>query len=299
MTRTTRRRLTTSYRRFRDSIARLRGVQREVENAIAVPDMPRSRTQPGAVWAISVVRNEADVIVPVIEHLLAQGVAGIVVADNGSTDGTKELLMSMDHPRVHVGTDQLSRHLQGRKMSYLAHLAWRAGADWIIPFDADEFWTAPEGTLGEWLPRREAVVVRCQIRNVYPVDATRPLKLRDGERSFIDREPTEFVKVAFRAAPWAWIREGNHEVAIAGVRADGLSLLHVQYRCFDQMSRKVSQGAAAVEAANLDAEVAVHWKELARLDEAALRQKWQDYCGERPSRAQFTWGTSSDDPVAG
>ena len=85
--------------------------------------------------------------------MLAQGVDGIIVVDNGSTDGTRAALdaLALGDPRVHVGTDSEPGFYQGMKTSYLAHLAWRAGADWVVPFDADEFWFAEACAVAERL----------------------------------------------------------------------------------------------------------------------------------------------------
>ena len=75
----------------------------------------------------------------------------MLIADNGSTDETPLLLAELaKRYRVHVALDREAGHYQGVKMTILSDWARRAGADWIVPFDADEFWFAPEGTLGDF-----------------------------------------------------------------------------------------------------------------------------------------------------
>lgn len=56
------------------------------------------------VWAVGMMRDEADVAADVIAHLIDEGVNGIIVADNNSTDGTREILaqVAKDAP-IHVG----------------------------------------------------------------------------------------------------------------------------------------------------------------------------------------------------
>ena len=106
--------------------------------------LSRSRRVPGSVWAVMLVRDEEDVIAGTLDHLLRQGVAGVIVADHGSTDGTWRLLQDAARrsSKVHVLRDSEPGFYQGAKTSYLARQAWRAGADWVVPVDADEHWFA-------------------------------------------------------------------------------------------------------------------------------------------------------------
>lgn len=85
------------------------------------------------------VKNEADIIEQTIRHLLNQGVEHILVADNGSTDGTYELLQELSKSLpVHVIQDREVAYYQSEKMMWLADQVTEAGAEWIVPFDADE-----------------------------------------------------------------------------------------------------------------------------------------------------------------
>lgn len=55
------------------------------------------------------VKNEADIVEQTIRHLLDQGVDHILAADNGSSDGTYEILLELSKILpVHVIKD-LSR----------------------------------------------------------------------------------------------------------------------------------------------------------------------------------------------
>src|SRR5579863_306513 len=106
----------------------------------------------GGVWAVGMVRDEADVIETVIGNLLAQGVERVVIADNLSTDDTPAVLerLARSHP-VTVLVDRLPAYYQAEKTTLLARAAVRAGARWVLPFDADEVWTAPDTTVAQWL----------------------------------------------------------------------------------------------------------------------------------------------------
>lgn len=114
---------------------------------------PRLKGPRQEVWAVSVVKNELDILPSVLDHLFAQGIDRIIVADNLSTDGTREYLRQRanEDSRLIFAEDNCDRHIQSEKITYLSHLAWRSGARWIIPFDGDEFWYAEDEKLGDFL----------------------------------------------------------------------------------------------------------------------------------------------------
>lgn len=261
-------------------LARTKPLQRRVEGSISVKGLRRRKTVKGSVWGISLVKNEADIIAHTVRHFLQQDLDGLIVVDNGSTDGTVELLRELaeSDQRVLTGEDKEPAHHQGRKTSYLAHLAWRAGADWVVPFDADEQWFAHGGTVPEFLRASEAEVVNCAVYDVYPAPTTLTESVLDLSATgplHMDSAPTGWVKVAFRARPWVWVGEGNHGVDSKGPRATGLSLLHFQYRSLEHVSRKVRGGRDAVAKAFGDvANHGSHWQDLSRLSRDELEARW-------------------------
>ena len=87
------------------------------------------RKKRGSVWAVSIVKNEVDVVEFSVRHQLAQGADAVSVADNGSTDGTLELLheLAREFP-IHVAVDSWPAWDQAVKTT-LADVARRAGAD--------------------------------------------------------------------------------------------------------------------------------------------------------------------------
>ncbi len=79
------------------------------------------------------VRDESDIVRQNIDFHLAQGVDFIVATDNGSTDGTRDILADYERRGVLHLIDEPGRdYRQGEWVSRMALIAReRFGADWI------------------------------------------------------------------------------------------------------------------------------------------------------------------------
>ena len=88
------------------------------------------------------VRDEVDVIAAWVEHHLAQGADLIIATDNGSIDGTTEVLQAYaDRGVLELHHDPVFRKQQHAVVTGMARrAASEHGADWVINADADEFW---------------------------------------------------------------------------------------------------------------------------------------------------------------
>jgi hypothetical protein len=106
------------------------------------------------------VKNEADIIEQNIRVHAALGVDGFVVMDNGSSDGTREILATLAKEFEILIIDEPAQSYRQRQwMTQLAHTArQRLGADWVMSNDADEFWIPQEGSLKSGLDRRGAII---------------------------------------------------------------------------------------------------------------------------------------------
>jgi hypothetical protein len=95
--------------------------------------------------AVSIVKNEADIIEAFVRHSLAW-VDRHLVFDHDSTDGTREILQALraEGLRVELFTDDALGNLQQARSNHLVrHAATEVQADWILPLDADEILTGP------------------------------------------------------------------------------------------------------------------------------------------------------------
>ena len=212
------------------------------------------------------VKDEADIVGSTVRRMRDQ-VDHVLVADNGSTDGTREILEGLD---VEVIDDPEVGYLQSQKMSRLAELARSRGADWIVPFDADEVHLC-KGGLGPELAALSSEVLLSEAPLVDHVatadddqtqaDPVRRMRWRRAER-------VPLRKVACRAVDGLVIHQGNHG-ADHGERVDGLLVVrHFPYRSVEQFVSKVRNGAAAYAATDLPEHQGQHWRDYGRLLES-------------------------------
>ncbi len=214
------------------------------------------------------VRDEDDIIGWTLGQMLTQ-VDHVIVADNLSTDRTRCILESFDN--VTVIDDPEEGYYQSTKMTRLAHQAGDMGADWVVPFDADEAWWLPD------LENLDADVVTA-LPHVYvpqPTDGTDPNPITRLRWRLPDAEPQH--KVCFRYHPDAALHMGQHDVDRPGTRCDGARVRHYQYRSLEQVRRKVTNGVGAYDASTLSKIYGSHWRDLDALDEQGLAGWWNDY----------------------
>lgn len=246
-----------------------------VARRMELPKLPHRRRRRGEIWGVAMVRDEVDVIGATLDHLLDQGVDRLLVADNRSIDGTRELLeqRSRDDERIVVGADPIVPYYQSEKMTWLAHRAWRAGADWVIPFDADEWWFAESAGLADHLRQRPESVLCAHLHHMVPREAD-PADLV-GAEFVLDATPGAVGKVAFRSHPLARVERGNHAVSRVGRVGSTLHIAHAIYRGPRQVMRKVRQGTQAAGLTGDDVtELTPHWASASMHDDEEIARMW-------------------------
>ena len=253
--------------------ARRMVLQARVARRITIPDLPRERRRRGAVWAVGVVRDEKDVLGQSLDHLLAQGIDHVLVADNLSSDGTRELLeqRAIDDPRIHVAVDVDPAHHQSEKVTYLANVAWRHGADWVLPFDADEFFFAVDRSVADLLRGESKAVVSADFHHMVPTSGTAVI---NAATSFLlDSTPAFPGKVAARTHPLLEIIPGNHAATRVGGVTRGLHIAHALYRSPEQLARKFRGGMKAA-AASSSTVPGTHWVKGGQLSDSEIAGVW-------------------------
>jgi hypothetical protein len=220
------------------------------------------------VYAVAMVKDEADIIAESVGWMLTQ-VDKVVVMDNGSTDGTREILADLD---VTLIDDPEVGYYQSRKMSRLAELCRDAGAEWVVPFDADEIHRAnTHSTLRAALLSLPEDVLVCESR-LFDHVATG----LDGEGAPVERmkyrraECSPLRKVAVRAVEGVQIHQGNHSATFPDrphpkAVTSLTEVRHFPYRSVGQFVSKVRNGAAAYAASDLPESAGSHWRQYGKI----------------------------------
>lgn len=202
------------------------------------------------------VRDEADIVAATIEHHLAQGVDRIIVTDNASVDGTREILEAYAAVApVTLHHDPEHRKQQGRVVTRMAREAHALGATWVINGDADEFLRPrdPGSTIRDVLSAMpvELGEIRVPVVNMigrfaHAGAGIDRLVLRDErddrqlEAAGVRSQPTP--NAIHVGSPDVEVAQGNHRTSI-GVQGEvpvGLELevLHLPWRSAAQVQRK-------------------------------------------------------------
>jgi Glycosyl transferase family 2 len=212
------------------------------------------------------VRDEADVISAMLDHHLAQGVDVIIVTDNGSSDGTTEILREYEQRgQLELRIDPLHQKQQGRLVTQMARdAATRYGADWVINADADEFWVpvAAGVTLHEAFEHipQSVRTFDVTVNDMIGAPAWSGSGLqRLGYRDL--RDDAELKRIGLRShathdAPHIGtddivVAQGNHFVNLAkgDPVPDGwnVEVLHFPWRSWEQYGRKVRNTGTSYE----------------------------------------------------
>lgn len=235
---------------------------------------PPPKGAPGApapfVVGLSMVKNEEDVIEPFVRHNL-QFLDLLYVADNGSTDRTRDILVALEReglPLV-VFDDPVVSYRQSEKMTrFLRGISAASFPDFLVPLDADEFLRCASR---EWFNEQLARIPKGGVGYapwvtyvVTPDDPGRDAG--DPPRSITHRRREErpawdkaILRLDGRFAPSLVITQGNHDVrrrhggALASVRLEGVSLAHFPVRSAEQLTTKAVVGWMAYLARDRDA----------------------------------------------
>jgi hypothetical protein len=162
------------------------------------------------------VRDEVDVIELNLRYHAALGIEEFIVTDNGSTDGTLEVLERWrDAGRLRLISEPAAEDFKEKGhwwVTRMGRMGAELGADWVLHADADEFWWPAGGDLRdafERVPAEYGVVVAPRTEFVARPDGTGPfwerLTVREARSSL---RP----KLAHRPEPDLKLRRGAHDI---------------------------------------------------------------------------------------
>lgn len=212
------------------------------------------------------VRDEVDIAAAMVEHHLAQGLDQLIVTDNASEDGTREVL------EAYVGTGLVELHHdpEHRKQQHavVTAMARRARsvhrADWVLNLDADEFLVP----LDRSLTVREALAQTSLHLNAFAVPVTNLVGPAAWAGSGISRltwrdhrTDAQLRQVGIHAQPTpnavhrgeidVVVAQGNHFVNLTSNGQPppeaALEVLHLPWRSWAQLERKVLNAGLGYE----------------------------------------------------
>lgn len=267
------------------------------------------------------VRDEADIIESMIRFHLAQGVDIVIVTDNGSVDGTAEILEEFERAgKIDLRHDPVQRKQQGETVTQMARDAYtKHNADWVLNADADEFWAPvdPKLTLHDVFDDIDTAI---QAFVVPVIDMTGPaahsgtglqrLIYRDN-RSLAQLNAVGLIAHSTHDAAHVGnaevvVSQGNHFVSLESLGAPSqgnrIEVRHYPWRSWDQYKRKVESAGRAYESQTTLKPSPNHhgMRDYRRLQQGTLLAH---YISRHPTSQELTVGVESgafelDDRIA-
>lgn len=204
------------------------------------------------------VRDEVDIVAAMVEHHLAQGLDHLIVTDNASVDGTREVLEEYAAQGViELHHDPVHRKQQHSVVTAMARRArTHFAADWVVNADADEFFVPVDKRLTLRDALEEIPVglfaFTAEVHNMVGPPAERGAGI--GRLHWRDRRSVaELNRVGIHAQPTpnalhrgdseVVVAQGNHFVSLPsrGQPAPELEIevYHLPWRSWSQLERKV------------------------------------------------------------
>jgi hypothetical protein len=213
------------------------------------------------IYALLLVRDEADIIGENLEHHLRQ-VDHVLLTDNGSTDDTRKIAASFGD-RVTLIDEPGDDYRHSEWVTRMARLAAGRGASWAVPIDGDEFWSGLD-RLRTVDPDTHLVYLKGFFDHP-PTDCGGPFS-RDKmpHRHWVGRpKVNKWGRIAFRPHHSVTVTEGSHNAHPIDGRsapADWLVMDHYPVRSPDQFRRKVVAGVEALNRRPGTECLAAHWR---------------------------------------
>ena len=227
-------------------------------------------------------RDEADIIEGCIRH--AAGYADqIYITDNGSVDGTREIIEGMRREFGLVVWDEpVGAYEQARWLGWMQDQAKEDGAEWILHIDADERYIGDvRGVLenvGEGVGALR-VAGRVYVPTAMDDDDDDPV----ARMRYWDPQNVAHRKMILRVPACRSVLMGNHDADLLpgwnALPCERLRVDHYPDRTFAQFARKYIQGGKAYADSKHPKGVGWHWRAkyeaYQREGMQALHDEWE------------------------
>jgi glycosyltransferase involved in cell wall biosynthesis len=232
------------------------------------------------------VRDEVDIIKYNIDYHISRGVDFIIATDNGSIDGTRDVLLKyQDMGILHLIDEASKDYSQAEWVNRMSKIAFeKYQPDIIFHCDADEFWCPKSGNLKNELMKESADVLIVNLINVlledkngdeiFPQDAKyamiKPIETDNFEEDskkqnlyFFRYQPKVMFKMKDNSIE---VSQGNHSVvgnnkALQSKISEDIKIYHFPVRGRRHFFQKVINGGKAYsENKKLSKSAGWHWR---------------------------------------
>lgn len=244
------------------------------------------------VFAITCIRNEAEIIEYTIRQMFYEGVDGMLVNLSGkSDDGTKEIAKRLAKEfsiTILLDDEKHFFYRQDEITTRLANATHELGASWIVPFDADEmFYSTHPMNLAEQLRECPYNVLALRMKNYFATSQDNPKDQNPLTRlQWHKKEWNPLNKICVRWDKSMMFAVGNHHVSVDGkwlpeTLLTSAEIGHFQNRSADGIVRKIRREQVQADVPN-DKGIGFHRKEHAMSDDE-LKAWWKrDYYFDDP-----------------
>lgn len=242
------------------------------------------------------VRDEIDIIKQNIDFHLENQIDGIIVTDNGSIDGTRDILQDYLNARkilkiIDEPQHNYNQQLWVNRMAEIATCEFQA--EILIHADADEFWKPR--TEYKTIFNGQFRVKQIRANNIVLSDNPWPhnieyVSIKPCNGSLLENPMLNFVwkKVVLDVRHgMISVSQGNHRASLPSEYTEEVSVIHLPVRDKQSFFRKVINGGSAYENSDFPESTGVHWREWYKLYQLGKLEKLYDAMLMDENKAQY------------